>query len=310
MWNHHKITLVFLTKDNADSIRTQIEEGFLTGYVDEVIVADSSSTDRTLSETSYTKARIASCSNIYEAFRTSIDRALGDLIIFGDPSGIVPSKELVKLLAYSDTSTHIFGSRTRWLLNEISGTDKKAFKINMSAASALSEYTVVTLDDLLPPIFLIPRDSKGPEIRFSGHVNLLPFDVLKNAIEQGSMYFQVPIEYHSYSLDEDVRVFTDRRLRRIITGFKKELKRKDRPSRKMSPSQEKESHSEKNPDYDPVVIKRRLAYLRKRLGDYDKPYISQEARVKIEDAVKKAASKSNSSSTSPRKISRKRQQDR
>ncbi|MFP4656557.1 MAG: glycosyltransferase family 2 protein [Candidatus Woesearchaeota archaeon] len=303
LWSHKKVSLIFLTKNNSDSIRNQAEEGFMTGFVDEVLVVDSSSSDRTLSEISYTKARIASCPNIFEAFRTSIARASGDIIVFGDPSGVVPSKELVKLLAYTDTSSCVFGSRRRWLMNELNGSDKVAFARNVSHANSISDYTVVAIDDILPPIFALERSAMDFDVDFSGFTDLLSFDILKDCIRHGCMYFQIPIEYHSYSLEKDRKVFSDRKMRKTVKALRKELKRhvktRQKSTLKRKVTDDSEDHKS---DDDPTVIKRRLSYLRKRLGDYDKPFISQEARAKIENAVRDVSRNKSSSSSQRRKF--------
>ncbi len=301
LWSHKKVTLVFLTKDDESTIRNQVEEGFLTGFVDEVLVVDSSSRDRTLAEVSYTKARISSCSNVFESFRRAIDRASGDLIIFGDPKGIVPAKELVKLLAYTDTSSCVFGSRTRWLSNELEGKEKKLFLKNLKLSSKLGASTITGIDDILPPIFLLDGDTKGLDFQFSGHKGLLPFDVMRTCIISRSMFFQVPIEYHSYTLDSDSSTLSDRHALKEIKSFIKEMQRRERPERRRHAAVQSKPEEVDGPDEDPAVIKRRLAYLRKRLGDYDKPYIAQDAREKIEAAVKNAASSRNRSSSSSRR---------
>ena len=56
MWKNKKVSVVFPTYNEKESIRQVIEEFFATGYVDEIIVVNNNAAEGTKEEVEQTKA--------------------------------------------------------------------------------------------------------------------------------------------------------------------------------------------------------------------------------------------------------------
>jgi len=114
MWNDKKISVIFPTYNEKDSIRAAIEDFFGSGYVDEVLVVNNNAAAGTDEEVQRTQARI-----VYEtkqgyghAIQRGLAEAEGDLLIIAEPDGTFSGHDVIKLLAYSDDVPVVFGTRT------------------------------------------------------------------------------------------------------------------------------------------------------------------------------------------------------
>ncbi|MDO8621533.1 MAG: glycosyltransferase family 2 protein, partial [Candidatus Levybacteria bacterium] len=114
MFNGKKVSIVFATYREKNSIRAVIEGFFDTGLVDEVVVVNNNAEPGTDEEVKKTGAKL-----IYEkkqgygyTFRTGIREAVGDYIVLCEPDGTYTGKDLEKFLAYSKDFNAVFGSRT------------------------------------------------------------------------------------------------------------------------------------------------------------------------------------------------------
>ena len=58
MWDGKKVSVIFPTYNEKDSIREAIEDFFASGYVDEVVVVNNNAAEGTDEEVSRTKARL------------------------------------------------------------------------------------------------------------------------------------------------------------------------------------------------------------------------------------------------------------
>ncbi len=122
MWKEKKVSVVFSTYNEKDSIRAQINDCFKTGFVDEVIVVNNNAAKGTKEEVEKTKAK-----QVFEhkqgfgwGYRRALKEARGDLIIMSEPDGTYDhKKDIEKLLLYSDDFPVVFGTRTtQALINE------------------------------------------------------------------------------------------------------------------------------------------------------------------------------------------------
>ena len=95
-------------------IRTAVDEFFLPGIVDEVLVVDNNSRDRTVEEASATSARLVteSAQGYGFALRRGMREATGDLLILAEPDGTFVGGDILKLLAYADDFDMVCGTRT------------------------------------------------------------------------------------------------------------------------------------------------------------------------------------------------------
>ena len=114
MWDNKKVSVIFPTYNEKDSIRESIRDMFATGAVDEVIVVNNNAADGTSEEVAGTGAI-----EVFErrqgygrAIRTGLEQATGDLLIISEPDGTFHGKDVLKLLAYSGDFQYVLGTRT------------------------------------------------------------------------------------------------------------------------------------------------------------------------------------------------------
>lgn len=114
MWNEKRVSVVFPTYNEKDSIRAAIEDFFNSGFVDEIVVVDNNAAEGTADEVRATRARL-----VHEprqgygyAIWRGLDEATGDLLIIAEPDGTFSGHDVVKLLAFSDDMPVVFGTRT------------------------------------------------------------------------------------------------------------------------------------------------------------------------------------------------------
>jgi glycosyltransferase involved in cell wall biosynthesis len=114
MWRGQKVSLVFPTYNEKDSIRAAIDDFFNCEHVDEIIVVNNNAAEGTDDEVRQTRAR-----TVYEtrqgygyAIWKGLTEAQGDLLIIAEPDGTFSGNDVYKLLAYSDDVPVVFGTRT------------------------------------------------------------------------------------------------------------------------------------------------------------------------------------------------------
>jgi len=116
MYNDKKVSVVFATYKEKDSIRAVIEKFFDTGFVDEIIVVNNNAEPGTVEEVQKTKARM-----VYEkrqgygyTYQTGVKEASGDYVILCEPDGTYVGSDIERFLVYAKTGGFdvILGSRT------------------------------------------------------------------------------------------------------------------------------------------------------------------------------------------------------
>ena len=114
MYGAKTVSIVFPAYNEAGNIRRAVEDFFLPGVVDEIIVVDNNSRDATAAEAAATRARVVSETKqgYGNALRRGLREATGDLIIMAEPDGTFVGRDVLKLLAYSDDFDMVCGTRT------------------------------------------------------------------------------------------------------------------------------------------------------------------------------------------------------
>jgi len=114
MWNGKKVSVIFPTYNEKDSIRAAIEDFSHLDIADEIIVINNNAAPGTSEEVAKTRAK-----EIFEkkqgygaAIRRGFKEAEGDYIIVSEPDGTFKGKDIVKLLSYADDFDVVYGSRT------------------------------------------------------------------------------------------------------------------------------------------------------------------------------------------------------
>ncbi len=115
MWNGKKVSVIFPTYNEKDSIKQCIEEFFACPYVDEIVVIDNNAAAGTREEVQQTEARLIHepMQGYGHAIWRGFHEATGDLLVLAEPDGTFSGHDVSKLLAYSDDVAVVFGTRTQ-----------------------------------------------------------------------------------------------------------------------------------------------------------------------------------------------------
>jgi glycosyltransferase involved in cell wall biosynthesis len=115
MWNDKKVSIIFPTYNEKDSIRAAIEDFFGCGHVDEIVVVNNNAAEGTDDEVRGTAARLVheTQQGYGHAIQRGLAEAEGDLLIIAEPDGTFSGHDVTKLLAYSDDVPVVFGTRTQ-----------------------------------------------------------------------------------------------------------------------------------------------------------------------------------------------------
>jgi glycosyltransferase involved in cell wall biosynthesis len=114
MWQDQRVTVVFPCYNEADGIAAAVRDFGGQPYVDEVLVVDNNSRDRSAELAAAAGARVApeTLQGYGHALRRGMREAAGDLIILAEPDGTFTGQDVIKLLAYSDDFDMVLGTRT------------------------------------------------------------------------------------------------------------------------------------------------------------------------------------------------------
>lgn len=115
MYRGKTVSVVIPTYNEAGSIRAVINGFFESGIVDEVVVIDNNALGNTKEEVAQTKARLIE-ENEHQGYGHAMMRGLreatGDLVVTVEGDGTFLPSDIHKLLAYTDLSDAVFGTRT------------------------------------------------------------------------------------------------------------------------------------------------------------------------------------------------------
>ena len=114
MYNAKTVSVVFPAYNEEPYIRKAIEDFDIPGVVDEIIVVNNNSRDRTAEEASQTCARVVleTKQGYGHALQRGMREAAGDIVILAEPDGTFVGQDILKLLAYSDEFDMVCGTRT------------------------------------------------------------------------------------------------------------------------------------------------------------------------------------------------------
>ena len=114
MWNNHKVSVIFPSYNEEPNIATAVRDFLLTGVIDEVVVVDNNSKDRTAQCAATAGARVVleTIQGYGAALRRGLREATGEFIILAEPDGTFVGRDVVKLLAYSEDFDMVCGTRT------------------------------------------------------------------------------------------------------------------------------------------------------------------------------------------------------
>jgi glycosyltransferase involved in cell wall biosynthesis len=121
-WRGSRISVVFPTYNERDSIRTAILDFVATDVVDEILVINNNAAPGTSEEVAAAAAQVRNDTLVREihesrqgygyAIQRGLKEADGDYILVSEPDGTFLGRDTFKLLAYVDDFDVVYGSRT------------------------------------------------------------------------------------------------------------------------------------------------------------------------------------------------------
>jgi len=221
MWKNKNISVILPTYNEKDSIAKDVISFFGTGYVDEVIVINNNAAKGTDAEVAKTKAKL-----VYEpqqgygyAIQKGLQTASGDLLIISEPDGTFFARDIVKLLAYTDDFSIVYGSRT---LNTMiwEGANMGWFLRhgNFFVAKLIEVFfNTTTLSDVGCTLRLLDRNSAEllrPCFTIGGsHFGI---EMLLLSIEKRIRFIQIPVNYQKRVGQSSV---TGNKIKAIMLGI-------------------------------------------------------------------------------------------
>lgn len=200
MWNGRKVSVVFPTYNERDSIRAAIEEFFASGWVDEIVVVDNNAAPGTVEEVLKTKARLVH--EPKQGYGYAIQRGFrevsGDYVIVAEPDGTFSGTDVLKLLAYADDVDVVYGTRTHrefiW-----SGANMGGFLRwgNWAVAKMMEAlFNTVNLSDVGCTMRLVRREALNRiQPFFSVGGNFFGPEMMLLSIIHGLRIVQIPVSY-------------------------------------------------------------------------------------------------------------------
>jgi len=200
MWKNQKISVVFSTYNEKDSIRKCIEGLFKTGCVDEVIAVDNNAAIGTKEEILKTKAKYfhEPKQGFGWGYRRALHESTGDIIIMIEPDGTFDPKDVSKLLAYSDDFDVVFGTRTTSIMIGDGANMGWFLKWGNYAVAKFVEFLFNTthLSDVGCTYRLIKREAyKKIKYKFSIRGNEFNPDMMLQIIRNNINYIEIPVKY-------------------------------------------------------------------------------------------------------------------
>lgn len=114
MWQGHRVSVVFPAYDEEVGIAAAVLDFAGLEAVDEVLVVDNNSRDRTAERAQAAGARVVRepRQGYGNALRRGLADAQGDYVVLAEPDGTFMAKDVLKLLAYADDFDLVLGTRT------------------------------------------------------------------------------------------------------------------------------------------------------------------------------------------------------
>jgi len=222
MWKGKKVSVVFSTYAEKDSVRTCIEGLFKTGYVDEVVAVDNNAEKGTKEEILRTNAKyfLEKNQGFGYGFRRALKESNGDLIVMIEPDGTFDPNDIIKFLAYSDNFDVVFGTRTTSIMIREGANMGWFLKWGNYFVAKFIEVLFNTshLSDVGCTYRLISREAyKKIKNLFVVTTNEFNPDMMLRVIRNKIKYIEIPINYMRRI---GVSAVTGRLSKIIIVGFK------------------------------------------------------------------------------------------
>jgi glycosyltransferase involved in cell wall biosynthesis len=202
MHNGQTVSVVFPAYNEEEGIAHAVETFLALEPVDEVVVVDNNSKDRTAELAAAAGGRVVTetAQGYGNALQRGLAEATGDLIVMAEPDGTFVADDVHKLLAYSQDADLILGTRTtRELIFEEANMGWFLRWGNWATAKILQLlFNTPSLSDCGCTMRLIHRPAleRFRERLTVGSSHFLPEMVIL-ARKSGATMLEVPVSYRS-----------------------------------------------------------------------------------------------------------------
>lgn len=201
MWNGKRISVIFPAYNEEENIENAIED-FRQPFIDEIIVINNNSTDKTADMVRKTSATLINEKRQGYGFaiRRGLKKAYGDYLIVCEPDGTFQGSDILKFLVYADDSDFIVGTRTnKKMLGDRANMDFFMRLGNVGVGKLLSFlFNGPPLSDVGCTFRLIKRSAlKKIENSFTcGGPEFSP-EMIILALKKGIRLIEIPVHYES-----------------------------------------------------------------------------------------------------------------
>jgi len=114
MWHGKTVSVVFPAYNEEPNIAAAVKDFLVPDVVDEVLVVDNNSRDRTAecARTAGARVVLETRQGYGAALQRGLREAQGELIILAEPDGTFVGRDVIKLLAYAEDFDMVCGTRT------------------------------------------------------------------------------------------------------------------------------------------------------------------------------------------------------
>src|SRR5438270_9183184 len=114
MWQGHRVSIVFPAYNEEGGIAAAVADFGALDAVDEVLVVDNNSRDKTAARARDAGARVVQepRQGYGNALRRGLAEAQGEYVVLAEPDGTFMGKDVLKLLAYAEDFDLVLGTRT------------------------------------------------------------------------------------------------------------------------------------------------------------------------------------------------------
>ncbi len=242
MWEGRQVSIVFPAYNEEAGIAAAVRDFLACPAVDEVVVVDNNSRDRTAALAAAAGAHVVTepRQGYGYALRRGLREARGDYIVLSEPDGTFVGRDVLKLLAYAADFDLVMGTRTTQELIWREANMGWFLRVGNVVVAKLLQYLFdgPSLSDCGCTMRLIRRDAAARlhDRLTVGGSHFLP-EMVVLALLDGLRVIEVPVNYRGRlgeskitgSVQTAVRVGL--RMIGVILGYRVRTLRQPRPTR-------------------------------------------------------------------------------
>jgi glycosyltransferase involved in cell wall biosynthesis len=222
MWNGNKVSVILPTYNEEENIVSAVNDFLSCKAVDELVVVNNNSTDRTAELVKNTKATLLNETKQGYGFalRRGLQEATGDYVVLSEPDGTFEAKDIYKLLSYAEDFDLVLGTRTACTCIWPGANMGLFIKLGNYFVAKLLEnlFNGPSITDVGCTMRLIKRETlEKIKNKFTvGKSHFLPEMVILAILEK-SQIIEIPLHYRPRRGHSKI---TGNKIKAIVLGFK------------------------------------------------------------------------------------------